>query len=153
LTSFKAALCLLSETVKIVVSLPVIPLSRYLVYLETDARNTSSRATGHVLAGSNLEELLAYFARTRKACSGGLSKGGTPLPENVDGFDEFEFVLRRAWEIQNNEPQRAERKMHLAIDSLPAANQSCRDPDDDKNAGPGAVSVVPDAQRRPKRES
>jgi hypothetical protein len=100
-----------------------------------------------------LEKLLAYFAKTRKACSGGLSKGGTLLPKNVDGFDEFENVLRRAWEIQNSGPQRAERKMRLAIDSLQAANQSCRESDDDKNAGPGPVSVVPDAQNRPKRES
>jgi hypothetical protein len=100
-----------------------------------------------------LEKLLAYSAKTHKACAGGLSKGGTLLPKNVDGFDEFEFVLRRAWEIQNNEPQRTERKMRLAIDSLQAASESCRDPDDDKNAGPGPVSVVRDAQRRPKRES
>jgi hypothetical protein len=100
-----------------------------------------------------LEKLLAYFAKTGKACSGGLSKGGTLLPKNVDGFDEFELVLRRAWEIQNNEPQRAERKMRLAHDSLQAANQGCRDPDDNKSAGPGLVSAVPDAQRRPKRES
>ena len=100
-----------------------------------------------------MEKLLAYFAKTRKACSGGLSKGGTLLPQNVDGFDEFEFVLRRAWEIQNNEPQRAERKMRLAIDSPQAASQSFRDPDEDKNAGPGPVSAVPDAQSRPKRES
>src|SRR5271156_600912 len=78
---------------------------------------------------------------------------GYLLPKNVDGFDEFEVVLRRAWEIQNNEPQRAERKMRLANDSPQAANQSCRDPDEGKHAGPGPVSFVPDAQRRPKRES
>jgi hypothetical protein len=135
------------------VALLMVALSRYLFYLQADARNTSSRATGHVLARNNLEKLLAYFAKTRKACSGGLSKGETLLPENVDGFDEFEIVLRRAWEIQNNEPQRAERKIRLANDSLQAADQGCRDADDNKSAGPGPVSAVPDAQRRPKRES
>jgi len=145
--------CLLSETVKLAVALLVARSSRYLVYLQVDARNTSRRATGHVLAGNNLEKLGTSFAESRKTCPGSLSKGGTLLPKNVDGFDEFEVVLRRAWEIQNNEPQRAERKMRLANDSPQAANQSCRDPDEDKNAGPGPVSVVPDAQRRPKRES
>jgi hypothetical protein len=139
--------------VKLAGALLVAPLSRYLVYLQADARNASSRATGHVLAGNNLEKLLAYFAKTRKVCSGGLSKGGTLLPKNVDGLDEFENVLRRAWEIQNRGPQRAEREMRLAIDPLQAANQSCIEPHEDKNAVPGPVSVVPDAQSRPKRES
>ena len=137
---------------KLAGALLVVPLSRYLVYLQADARDASSRATGHVLAGNNLEKLLAYFAKTGKACSGGLSKGGTLLPKNVAGFDEFEIVLRRAWEIQNSGPQRAERKMRLANNSLQAANQGCRDSEEDKNAGPGPVSGVPDAHRHPKRE-
>lgn len=137
---------------KLEVALLMFPLSRYLVYLQADARNISSSATGHVLAGNSLEKLRTSFGESRKICPDSLSKGGTLLPKNVDGFDEFEMVLRRAWEIQSSGPQRAERKMRLAIDSLQAANQSCRDPDEDKNAGPGPISVVPDAQSRPKRE-
>ena len=137
---------------KLAVIVLVVPSSRYLVYLLADARNTSSSATGHVLAGNNLEKLRTSFAESRKTCPGSLSKGGTLLPKNVAGFDEFEIVLRRAWEIQNSGPQRAERKMRLANNSLQAANQGCRDSEEDKNAGPGPVSGVPDAHRHPKRE-
>jgi len=139
--------------VKLAVAMLGIPLSRHLLYLQADARNTSSGATGHALAGNNLEKLLASIAESRKACAGSLSKGGTLLPTNIDGFDEFEVMLQRAWEIQNSEPQRAGRKMRSANDSLQAANQGCGDSYDNKNAEPGPVSAVTDAQRRPIRES
>ncbi len=99
-------------------ALLMFPLSWYLVYLQADARNASSCATGHVLAGNNLEKLRTSFGESRKICPDSLSKGGTLLPKNVDGFDEFEIVLRRAWEIQNSGPQRAERKLIEAIDVL-----------------------------------
>jgi len=71
------------------------------------------------------------------------------VPKNADGSDEFENVLRRAWEVQNARTASASNQMRSAGRLPDDANQGCADPDADKNSKPTPVLVVPDPRRHP----
>jgi hypothetical protein len=74
---------------------------------------------------------------------------GAMLTKVVDGFDEFEAALRRAWEIQSRRTGFAGREVRSA-NRLPAlANEDRADPGANKNDKPSCASQVPDPQREP----
>jgi hypothetical protein len=69
------------------------------------------------------------------------------LTKVVDGFDEFEAALRRAWEIQNMRSELAGGQARSANRLPELANEDRPDPGTDKNNQPSSASVVPDPQR------
>jgi hypothetical protein len=71
------------------------------------------------------------------------------LTKAVDGFDEFEAALRRAWEIQNMRTELAGGQVRTAKRSPELTNADRRDPIANKNNKPSSASVVPDPQREP----
>ncbi len=69
------------------------------------------------------------------------------LTKAVDGFDEFEAALRRAWEIQNIRTELAGHQADTANRLPEPANEDRADPGANKNYKPSNATVVPDPQR------
>lgn len=71
------------------------------------------------------------------------------LTKAVDGSDEFEAALRRAWEILNMRTGLAGDQVRSANPLPELANEGCADPGTKKNDKPSWASQVPDPQREP----
>jgi len=71
------------------------------------------------------------------------------LTKVVDGFDEFEAALRRAWEILNMRTELAGGQVPTAKRLPELANEDRADPGANKNDKPSCASQVQDPQREP----
>jgi len=67
----------------------------------------------------------------------------------VDGFDEFEAALERAWEIQNIRAELAGGQVRSANRLPELANEDRPDPGANTNNKPSSASVVAEPQREP----
>jgi hypothetical protein len=71
------------------------------------------------------------------------------LTKVVDGSDEFEAALRRAWEILNMRTGLAGGQVRSANRLPELANENRADPGANKNDKPSCASQVPNPQREP----